>query len=51
MMENVLWRLADEASIAYETLAESVELYDLVRRGAAYPEILDWVRENFSQKV
>ena len=46
MVENLLWRLADEASIAYETLAESSDLYDLARRGATYAELLAWVEKN-----
>jgi hypothetical protein len=51
MVENLLWRLADEASIAYETLADSAELYDLARRGADFADLLAWVQENLSQKV
>lgn len=46
MVENLLWRLADEASIAYETLAENSELYDLARKGATFAELLGWVQEN-----
>lgn len=46
MMENVLWRLADEAKVGYEQLAESGELYDLARKGATYAELLAWVEKN-----
>lgn len=47
MQMQTLVRLSNESTVDLYLLAESQELFDLVKMGTPYAELLDWVNENF----
>ena len=51
LTEKLLWRLADESGVRLDKLAESQRLYDLVREGLTYEQILKWVKKEFEKKL
>jgi hypothetical protein len=43
----ILWQLSDASTVAVELLSESEELFELVKNGTPYEDLLAWVNENF----
>jgi hypothetical protein len=43
----ILWRLSDASTVSVELLSESEELFELVKNGTPYEDLLAWVNENF----
>jgi NTP pyrophosphatase (non-canonical NTP hydrolase) len=39
--------LSGESSVDLNLLAESQELFDLIKKNTPYSELLEWVNENF----
>lgn len=45
-METLIM-LSNESTVEINLLAESQELFDLIKAGTPYKELLAWVNENF----
>ena len=46
-MMHILLMLSNESTVDLNLLAESQELFDLIKKETPYLELLDWVNENF----
>jgi hypothetical protein len=44
---KTLLMLSNESTVDLNLLAESQELFDLMKEDATYAELLEWVNENF----
>jgi len=44
---DTLLMLSGESTVDINLLAESQELFDLIKKNTPYPELLEWVNENF----
>jgi hypothetical protein len=44
---NTLLMLSNESTVDLYLLAESQELFDLIKKDTPYTELLAWVNENF----
>jgi hypothetical protein len=44
---NTLLMLSNESTVDLNLLAESRELFDLIKNNTPYAELLAWVNENF----
>jgi len=44
---NTLLMLSGESTVDINLLAESQELFDLIKKNTPYNELLEWVNENF----
>jgi hypothetical protein len=44
---NTLMMLSNESTVDVNLLAESQELFDLIKNNTPYNELLEWVNENF----
>ena len=44
---NTLMMLSGESTVDINLLAESQELFDLIKKNTPYAELLEWVNENF----
>lgn len=44
---NTLMMLSAESTVELNLLAESQELFDLIKKNTPYNELLEWVNENF----
>jgi hypothetical protein len=42
-----LYQLADESGVSLNKLAESRELFELIKTGTKHEALLDWVKRNF----
>lgn len=44
---ETLYKLADQSGVPLEKLAESADLYALVKEGTPFDKLLAWVKKNF----